>query len=298
MEDVVPTFRRAASVGRELGPPEVEDDADRDRVERRRHRKKEYSEKVVPRLRYVPFERRKRDKLGTVEQATQPFDFGSHAYELQGGSSHRMTKKGGGSAPPYDVLIKRQRESAAPVDDQQIAVDVRALLENGANPGLPKTSWPALAEILAVVQGPEMSRASVAIDAFAAAIHWVAEGNGSLEAAFVGTGAVYLGANKGGAAALRGNVASLPPQKRGPMAHEHAALRRDARAGRENRARHPRHIAVIERRRSSRKVEPDAGRSLSIASPESDDSGVSRDRDTPCRRASGGLLGMPTTALL
>jgi hypothetical protein len=217
MEDVVPTFRRAASVGRELGPPEVEDDADRDRVERRRHRKKEYSEKVVPRLRYVPFERRKRDKLGTVEQATQPFDFGSHAYELQGGSSHRMTKKGGGSAPPYDVLIKRLRESAAPVDDKQIAVDVRALLENGANPGLPKRSWPALAEILAVVQGPEMSRASVAIDAFAAAIHWVAEGNGSLEAAFVGTGAVYLGANKGGAAALRGDVASLPPQKRGPM---------------------------------------------------------------------------------
>jgi hypothetical protein len=115
------------------------------------------------------------------------------------------------------VLIKRLRESAAPIDDKQIAGEVRALLEKGANPGLPKMSWPLLAELLAVVQGPEMSRASVAIDAFAAAIHWVAEGNGSLEAAFVGTGAVYLGANKGGAAALRGTVDSLPPKKRGPM---------------------------------------------------------------------------------
>lgn len=55
-----------------------------------------------------------------------------------------------------------------------------------------------------------MSRASGAVDAFAAAIHWVAEGNGTLSQAFVGTDAVYLGVNAGGAAALRGTVAELP----------------------------------------------------------------------------------------
>jgi hypothetical protein len=62
-----------------------------------------------------------------------------------------------------------------------------------------------------------MARASVAIDAFAAAIHWVAEGHGTLMDAFVGAGAVYLGANKGGAAALRGDLTNLRGAKRAVM---------------------------------------------------------------------------------
>jgi hypothetical protein len=209
LQDIVPAFRRAGSEVRELGPAAVEDGGDADRAERRRHRNKEYSDKVKPRMLAVPYDRRRRDRASTVGPEPQRFSFGPYGHEIQGGSSHRMTNEGGGAAPTYEALIRQLLLAAAPADDQAIATQVRALLEQGTLPTLSEPSTQVLAELFAVVQGPEMSRSSVALDAFAAAIHWVAEGRGSLEQAFVGAGAVYLGANKGGAAALRGTVADL-----------------------------------------------------------------------------------------
>jgi len=187
------------------------------RQRRRRHRNKEYADKVEPQVRAVPYDRRRRDKRGTVDSEPEPFQFGPFVHEIQGRSSHRMTNKGGGTAPTYEALIRRLLLAAAPAGDQEIAIQVRALLEEGTFPTLSRPGIDVVAEMLAVVQGPEMSRASGAVDAFAAAIHWVAVGNGTLSQAFVGADAVYLGANAGSAAALRGTVADLPSKTRPAM---------------------------------------------------------------------------------
>jgi hypothetical protein len=169
-----------------------------------------HTEKVKPRMHVVPYTRRQQDKAGTVSSKPQRFYYGPLPYELQGGSSHRMTKEGGGGAPTYAASIKKLLRAAAPTDDKGIAAQVRALLEQGTLPTFSEPTKHILAELFAVVRGPEMSRASFSADAFAAAIHWVAEGNGTLEGAFVGPKAVYLGANEGGAMALRGTVEALP----------------------------------------------------------------------------------------
>jgi len=208
-EDPIPHFRRAASELREFGPDDTDDFSDDERKLRHHKRHGAYDKQVRDRLKAIPYGRRAQDKTGTVPPTTVPYRFGPIERELQGGPSHRMTPKGGGGAPTYAVMVHQLQLAAAPTADAQIAAQVRALLQAGTLPTLPQPAYAVLGELLATIMGPEMSRSSVALASFAAAIHWVAEGKGSLMDAFVGGTAVYLGAGSGGAAALRGEIASL-----------------------------------------------------------------------------------------
>jgi hypothetical protein len=120
-----------------------------------------------------------------------------------------MTAKGGGSAPTYAHVLGNLLLAAAPKTGAELAGRLGDLLEKGTVPAADAPVKLAMADVLAVVLGPEMSRASFALGAFTAALHAVAEGKIGLVPAFVGSSAVYLGANDGGAAALRGTVAQI-----------------------------------------------------------------------------------------
>ena len=133
-EEVIPTFRRESSVPRELGPPEYEADSDDDRAVRREKRSKDYRKKAMVYYRAVPHNRRAQDKTGTVPATSQEFSLGPLSFELQGGASHRMTAKGGGSAPTYAHVLGNLLLAAAPKTDADSALRaVRASAASSAS---------------------------------------------------------------------------------------------------------------------------------------------------------------------
>lgn len=160
-------------------------------------------------------ERRKYDRSGTLSDASEPTSFGGLPLEIQGGTSHRLVPRGGGPAPPYDVLLDRLAGASGGWTEAQIGSLLVGILQKGdvPPPETPAGAWEVLRDIFAIVRLAELARASLAPMCFLAAAHQVARGTLRLKQAFEGATAVYLGAGKGGAAALRGTIASLQSEK-------------------------------------------------------------------------------------
>lgn len=199
---LVPKLRRAGSLVGSTGPPSKTKFADL------------FGTRGKPFYKQA-FERHRRDKEGTLSQAAEHASFAGLLFELQGGSSQRLTQRGGGPAPPYSKLFSNLAGALPLIKDPAIGALLVGIMARGEMPGesLPIGVWQTLAEIFAVVVLPEMGRAVFAPVCFLAAANWVALGKLGLAAAFSGSGAVYLGAEKGGAAALRGTISGLPSKK-------------------------------------------------------------------------------------
>jgi hypothetical protein len=179
-------------------------------VKKRKHKYADVFERARPG--YEPtFVRHRRDKAGTQTRVTEPRSFATVQYDIQGGTSHRLVPSGGGAAPPYGTLFDRLSGALSTYTDQQLGQLLFAILASGTMPdeSCPAGAWAALVEIFAVVALSEMPRATFAPLCFLAAANEVAAGRSRLKAAFVGTEAIYLGAGKGGAAALRGTIDML-----------------------------------------------------------------------------------------
>ena len=105
----------------------------------------------------------------------------------------------------FSVAIGMQRPQRS---QQEAAAAILAMLhgEPGNLRGYGEPALLILDQILAIEAGAEQARATVAVLHFAATVNAVAKGSGTLRDAFAGKQAIFLGANKGGADALRGNT--------------------------------------------------------------------------------------------
>jgi hypothetical protein len=149
--------------------------------------------------------RRAGHDTGALDPGFQQASLGQFSGWIRGHGDN-VTEKRGGKALSY-VELWEQFTQAIRKTNREAARDILAMLHG--DPGLllnyDQGALRALDHILTVLAVAEQARATSAALHFAAAINYVAEAQGGrLAGAFAGDTAVFLGANKGGAAALRG----------------------------------------------------------------------------------------------
>lgn len=162
---------------------------------------------AIPEEFRIAADRRQQQKLKVLDPSQIPVvSIGKHQGEVRG-HGNVLTPIGGGKGETYAELCETIALGLGMFKSSEPALAQAMLgMLHGDDTALLKFSNFVLSNVdhlLTILAGPESTRATSSVVHFAATIYAISQGRSSFKNAFSGSNAIFLGANEGGAEALR-----------------------------------------------------------------------------------------------